>query len=341
MYDAAMILSSTIACPECGAAKTETMPVDACLFFYTCTGCGKRLRPKPGDCCVFCSYGSVPCPPVQSAARGDADCCGSVAAGASMTTESASTIVLRPGVSWPIWSQVTDPTARQALEASLAASGWLEKWAGLDAHEDRAWRAILWGFARTGRTQDAEGIGMATGLDAPAVAASLRELRRRDMLVLEDSTGSVSAAYPFCAWASGHHVAVAGGVSVNSLCAIDALGAGAMLGHDTIVGSVCRLCNTPVRIATCDNGRALGAVDPSTAVVWAGQRYADNCSATSGCTLKAFFCSPEHLAAWRERGHRDDVGLTLTLEAALQMGLALFAPMLVPDRSAESERSAL
>ncbi|MDD2796322.1 MAG: GDCCVxC domain-containing (seleno)protein [Acidocella sp.] len=23
------------------------------------------LRPKPGDCCVLCSYGSVPCPPIQ------------------------------------------------------------------------------------------------------------------------------------------------------------------------------------------------------------------------------------------------------------------------------------
>ena len=23
------------------------------------------LRPKPGDCCVFCSYGTVKCPPIQ------------------------------------------------------------------------------------------------------------------------------------------------------------------------------------------------------------------------------------------------------------------------------------
>ena len=44
------------------------MPSDACQFFYGCRGCGQRLKPKPGDCCVFCSYGSVPCPPIQ---RGD------------------------------------------------------------------------------------------------------------------------------------------------------------------------------------------------------------------------------------------------------------------------------
>ena len=42
------------------------MPADACQYFYDCKGCGERLKPKPGDCCVFCSYGSVPCPPVQA-----------------------------------------------------------------------------------------------------------------------------------------------------------------------------------------------------------------------------------------------------------------------------------
>ena len=41
------------------------MPTDACVYFYDCKGCGVRLKPKPGDCCVFCSYGSVACPPMQ------------------------------------------------------------------------------------------------------------------------------------------------------------------------------------------------------------------------------------------------------------------------------------
>ena len=62
-----------ITCPKCGMAKTETMPTDACLFFYECGGCGVLLRPKPGDCCVYCSYGTVPCPPIQE--RGHGSCC--------------------------------------------------------------------------------------------------------------------------------------------------------------------------------------------------------------------------------------------------------------------------
>jgi hypothetical protein len=66
-----MILESTITCPQCGHRATEQMPTDACQFFYYCKGCGERLKPKKGDCCVFCSYGSVPCPPVQQ----DRSCC--------------------------------------------------------------------------------------------------------------------------------------------------------------------------------------------------------------------------------------------------------------------------
>lgn len=58
-------LESVITCPECGFAKLDVMPTDACQFFYECAGCKTLLRPKPGDCCVFCSYGSVACPPMQ------------------------------------------------------------------------------------------------------------------------------------------------------------------------------------------------------------------------------------------------------------------------------------
>ena len=59
------VLQSIITCPECGQRTTETMPTDACVFFYDCPACHARLKPKQGDCCVFCSYGSVPCPPIQ------------------------------------------------------------------------------------------------------------------------------------------------------------------------------------------------------------------------------------------------------------------------------------
>lgn len=72
-----MLLTSTLTCPKCGHQSTDTMPTDACQFFYDCKGCAAVLRPNSGDCCVYCSFGDVPCPPIQEArASGStASCC--------------------------------------------------------------------------------------------------------------------------------------------------------------------------------------------------------------------------------------------------------------------------
>ncbi|QBH97250.1 hypothetical protein EKN56_13090 [Limnobaculum zhutongyuii] len=60
-----VILESILTCPHCGFSKQETMPTDACQFYYECENCKTLLRPKQGDCCVYCSFGSMPCPPIQ------------------------------------------------------------------------------------------------------------------------------------------------------------------------------------------------------------------------------------------------------------------------------------
>lgn len=68
--------TSTLTCPLCGHRETETMPADACQYFYDCRGCGAVLKPKAGDCCVFCSYGDVACPPIQAGvAEAGRACC--------------------------------------------------------------------------------------------------------------------------------------------------------------------------------------------------------------------------------------------------------------------------
>lgn len=59
-------LKSTLTCPNCGHKKDELMPTDACQYFYECVKCKKVLKPLGGDCCVYCSYGSVKCPPIQA-----------------------------------------------------------------------------------------------------------------------------------------------------------------------------------------------------------------------------------------------------------------------------------
>lgn len=62
---------STITCPQCGYQSKDRMPTDACQYLYDCKSCGAVIRPLPGDCCVYCSYGDVRCPPIQQ----ESACC--------------------------------------------------------------------------------------------------------------------------------------------------------------------------------------------------------------------------------------------------------------------------
>jgi hypothetical protein len=64
-----VVTDATITCPCCGTSRRETMPENACQYFYRCTGCGEKLKPEPGDCCVFCSYADAQCPARQVAER--------------------------------------------------------------------------------------------------------------------------------------------------------------------------------------------------------------------------------------------------------------------------------
>jgi len=64
-------LDSVLTCPKCGFSSEERMPTDSCLIRYQCKKCGYAMTPKPGDCCIFCSYGSVPCPPIQESKTGE------------------------------------------------------------------------------------------------------------------------------------------------------------------------------------------------------------------------------------------------------------------------------
>ena len=70
-------LKSTITCPACRHRRTATMPTDACQYIYVCEACDVQLKPKTGDCCVYCSYGDVPCPPIQEERMGrvNTSCC--------------------------------------------------------------------------------------------------------------------------------------------------------------------------------------------------------------------------------------------------------------------------
>lgn len=160
MPDTALILESTITCPKCGHRATETMPTAACHFFYDCKACGALLKPKAGDCCVFCSYGSVPCPPIQAGHGGPTCCAGD-----------AATVEIRPCVQRPDWSVVTRAAARDArLAGDRSRPGPAAAWSkGLPQLHDAVWRATIALFARLGRPPRREEIAVEMNLGECAI----------------------------------------------------------------------------------------------------------------------------------------------------------------------------
>lgn len=60
--------TAVLTCPRCSSATGARMPENACVVRWDCPHCGAELRPEDGDCCVFCSYGSEPCPPLRDSA---------------------------------------------------------------------------------------------------------------------------------------------------------------------------------------------------------------------------------------------------------------------------------
>lgn len=57
--------TAVLICPKCERQQKVKMPTNACWYFYKCVHCGRVLKPKKGDCCVFCSYADGICPPKQ------------------------------------------------------------------------------------------------------------------------------------------------------------------------------------------------------------------------------------------------------------------------------------
>ena len=60
-------IRAKLTCPSCAYVEDVVMPKDSCQSFHECGSCMTFLKPRPGDCCVYCSYADEVCPPKQVA----------------------------------------------------------------------------------------------------------------------------------------------------------------------------------------------------------------------------------------------------------------------------------
>lgn len=255
------------------------------------------------------------------------ECCASPAiADRSSTSTVIQRYELRPGVIFPDWSVVASPTVRDALLAMIQSNHVLKGWSAYTPATDGVRTALLRLYAEECRAPAVGRLATRAGLSETAVGPLLAELRQRDLVVLEGER--IVGAYPFTDRETGHEVELSGR-TLNAMCAVDALGIGAMCDRDIAIASRCYHCGAAVRIVTQDRGRALAEVVPASAVVWLNVRYEDGCAANSLCSVTAFFCSDEHLAAWRREHQSNAPGFRLSMEEALEAGRAIFGPSLV------------
>lgn len=180
-------------------------------------------------------------------------------------------------------------------------------------------RFILETFAATGQSPSIEDIRTRFELASPDEAESqVAALERAGAIHREAGDTVITHAYPFSNNPTEHRVQLAGGPQVFAMCAIDALDMPFMLRRDARIQSACAECGDDVRIEIAH--QEIIDHSPGSVVVWLAQRVAGCVAATDLCPDLNFFCSPGHLAAWRERtaGSGDELSVAEALARGRQ-----------------------
>ena len=197
--------------------------------------------------------------------------------------------------------------------------------AKLSELEDRARRYILWHFADTGRgpriPEIQRHLQLASREDALAM---LTRLHAVDLIVYDAAKASIAAAYPFSVKPTSHRVEIRNR-TLHALCAIDALGIPFMLDTPAQIRSECFWCHAPVEVDVADG--EIRAHRPAGLVAWYPEKDSCGCVATSRCILINFFCTTDHLAAWRDASPGEQ-GTALSLAEAVEAGRMIFENLL-------------
>ena len=185
-------------------------------------------------------------------------------------------------------------------------------------------QAVLAAFSQTGQPptrRDLEQLASGLGATPEAVIA---ELAGADVMACT-ADGDIRAAYPFSPARTSIQVSWPGGPSLHAMCAIDALGMSAMLGHPVTITAAEPGTG---RVITVHADGTQARWHPRTAVVFAGSA-GDACrpSADRSCGYINFFTSRRAARAWARR-HPEVTGRLLTRDGALGIGIAEFGSLL-------------
>jgi hypothetical protein len=211
--------------------------------------------------------------------------------------------------------------AEELLDAEFIAK-WEDRRA-IDALARTVLHMILERFIAEGGPVKVEAVAaLFPGPDPAEIYRAIAQLDEKDLILVRD--GQVMLAYPFSGTPTAFRVVLPDGRERYAVCAIDALGVPAMLGHPVTIRSHCYHCREPIEIHV----RRDGPIGGAEIMVWVGERGDIRQKAcTSICRTLNFFRSEEHLRLWCA-AHPDIPGAAALLEEAFKVGARIFGELL-------------
>jgi mercuric reductase len=146
--------------------------------------------------------------------------------------------------------------------------------------------------------------------------------KTRQTVVGKDA--EIVGAYPLTTENTPHKV-LSNNITVNAMCAVDALSISPMFGEETRIESRCHVTGAPIRIQ--QKGQEILEAFPSRDVrVGIRWQSTKGCAAHTICTEMVFLKDWNTAAAWRD-SDPDSIDL-LTLYEAVELGTAFFVPLI-------------
>ncbi len=182
----------------------------------------------------------------------------------------------------------------------------------------------------SGSAPTVETLSGGLGLPVDAVREALASLQACDCVVMDGDR--VRVAYPFTTDPVPHEVVSSRGTA-RANCAVDALGAGTMLGEEVEIRSICSYCGGSIRLRGTDSFRGT----PTSPVVFVPPSdlkhgHASDCV----CPSTNFYCNEEHGRA--HAGSLAARGRFLSLGEATAVGITAFGDLLSPSPARSGER---
>lgn len=182
----------------------------------------------------------------------------------------------------------------------------------------------------SGRAPTVETLSGEMGLPVVAVREALASIEACDCVLMDGDR--VRVAYPFTTDPVRHEVVSSLGTA-RANCAVDALGAGTMLGEEIEIRSLCSYCGTSIRL----RGRESFKGTPPSPIVFVPSADLMQGHASDGvCPSINFYCNEEHGRA--HAGPLAARGRLLSLEEATALGIAAFGDLLGPTSARSGER---